>query len=166
MERRIFLERLVTRTVLAYASIRYLVHCGTNSTSVEALTSPPSESGGGTTTAPATTPTSPSAPAPTPTATSTPSPTPTTSPSPEPPLTGTCSSGTEAVYTNPGHPHSGLTLTGAQIFAAVPGSYTLLSGGHTHTFALDASDFATLRAGGTIFKTDQEGHGHTISLTC
>jgi ABC-type Zn uptake system ZnuABC Zn-binding protein ZnuA len=49
---------------------------------------------------------------------------------------------------------------------AVPGDYTLMGGSHPHDFSLTAQDFIDLRAGQTILKTDVEGHGHILSITC
>lgn len=79
---------------------------------------------------------------------------------------GSCSTGAAVTYTNPGHGHTEVNLTATEVTNATPGVYTLLGGGHTHTFNLSAANFVTLQGGGTVTVTDIEGHGHSIDITC
>lgn len=69
-------------------------------------------------------------------------------------------------YTNPGHNHTTFNLTVSQIATASPGNYTLLGGGHSHTFNLTAPDFQKLKAGQSVTKIDLEGDGHSIMISC
>lgn len=83
--------------------------------------------------------------------------------------TGICPNGTNVVYVNPGHAHTTVKLSQAQVQAAVPGNYTLLGGGHSHTFNLTAADFVNLKAGKTVSnvpESDGSGHGHLINVVC
>ena len=57
---------------------------------------------------------------------------------------GTCSSGSNGVYTNQGHSHTVVSLTSQEISNAAPGIYTLMTGAHSHTFSISSGDFATL----------------------
>ena len=77
-----------------------------------------------------------------------------------------CGVAGEVTYTNPGHTHANVNLTSGQLGAALAGNYTLLGGGHVHTFRLEASDFNIIKNGSPIFKTDLEGHGHVIKISC
>ncbi len=82
---------------------------------------------------------------------------------------GDCSGGAATTYMNPGHPHTTVNLTVAQVLAAVPGDYTLLAGSHSHSFTLTAADFVTLRAGQVIqnrVESDGLEHGHEIDIVC
>lgn len=85
---------------------------------------------------------------------------------PSDPTNPTCSSGGQITYTNPGHSHTTIDLTQTEVADAVPGTYTLMGGGHTHTFNLSSTDFSNLENGQTISKTDNEGHGHIIDIKC
>lgn len=89
------------------------------------------------------------------------SPSPTT-PTPNP----SCSNGGSVTYTNPGHAHTTINLAVAEITNATPGDYTLMGGGHSHTFTLTAGDFTNLRNAQIVSKTDNEGHGHVIDIVC
>lgn len=77
-----------------------------------------------------------------------------------------CSNGAGITYTNPGHAHTTINMTVTEVSNAQAGDYTLLGGGHTHTFSLTAGDFATLKTGQMVSKTDNEGHGHIINILC
>jgi len=77
-----------------------------------------------------------------------------------------CPSGVGTQYANPGHPHSTLTITNDQVRSAVPGNYTVLGGGHSHTIQLTAQDFAEIEQGGTITKTVVGSHGHIVQIGC
>lgn len=79
---------------------------------------------------------------------------------------GVCTDGAGTAYTNVSHPHTTITMTGAQITAAAPGIYTLLGGSHDHSFEFFAADFVSLKNGDAIQKQDLEGHGHTIEVAC
>ena len=82
---------------------------------------------------------------------------------------GTCAGGANTTYVNPGHAHSTVSLTKAQVMAAVPGDYTLLSGSHSHTFNMTAVDFTTLQAGMSVTsKPESDGfnHGHLVTIVC
>jgi hypothetical protein len=79
---------------------------------------------------------------------------------------GRCDNGAGIQYTNPGHAHVALNFTAAEVDGAAPGIYALLGGSHTHTFDIQAADFATIKGGGAVQKTDLEGHGHIISISC
>jgi len=76
--------------------------------------------------------------------------------------TGTCGT----TYTNPGHAHTTAALSATQLANAVAGNYTLMGGDHSHAFSLTAADFTALKSRGTVQKTDSDGHGHIISITC
>ena len=77
-----------------------------------------------------------------------------------------CGDGAASSYLNPGHAHTTLNLTAAQIAGAAPGDYELMGGGHPHFFRLTAQDFAALSQGQTVTKVDLEGHGHQLSISC
>lgn len=66
------------------------------------------------------------------------------------------------------HNHDPINLTAGEITAGVPQDYTLLSGGHAHTFALTASHFADLQAGTpvTLDETTDGLHHHSITIAC
>lgn len=85
-------------------------------------------------------------------------PTPTPNPS--------CTNGGGITYTNPGHAHTTIDLTVSEISNAVPGNYTLMGGGHSHSFNLTATDFINLRSAQIVSKADNEGHGHIINIVC
>ena len=85
---------------------------------------------------------------------------------PAPTGTGNCNNGGSVTYSNPGHAHTTVALTAAQLTAAVAGNYTLLTGSHSHTFTLSGADFATIAALSSVSKTDLEGDGHTITIIC
>lgn len=89
------------------------------------------------------------------------SPSPTT-PTPNP----SCSNGGGITYKNPGHGHTTINLTVAEINNAVPGNYTLMGGSHSHSFNLTATDFANLKNAQIVSKTDNEGDGHIIDIVC
>jgi hypothetical protein len=77
-----------------------------------------------------------------------------------------CSDDAIVSFNNTPHAHTTISLTASQITAAVPGTYTLLGGGHSHTFTLTGPDFTTLSSGSSISKSDLEAHGHTITVQC
>ena len=79
---------------------------------------------------------------------------------------GSCDSGAVTTYTNPGHAHSVVNLTIAEILAADTGiSYTLMTGGHSHIISLTAADFTNLQNGNLVSKTEPS-HGHLLTLQC
>ncbi len=79
---------------------------------------------------------------------------------------GSCEDGAQTTYLNPGHNHTLVNLTPAQLSDALVGDYLLLSGGHTHSFSFGAEDFTALQNGQVIQKEDNEGDGHLISISC
>lgn len=80
---------------------------------------------------------------------------------------GVCPNGGGVTYTNPGHAHTTLGMSQAQVIAGVEGVYTLLGGSHTHTFNLTAEHFAALQTKQTVTGlTDIEGHGHLVDIVC
>lgn len=85
--------------------------------------------------------------------------------------TQACTGDAVVTYTNPGHGHVTTALTKAEIDAAAVGFYKLMDeadsgNSHPHTFELVAQDFVDLQAGQTVTKVDQEGHNHSITITC
>lgn len=77
-----------------------------------------------------------------------------------------CPGGGTVTYTNAGHAHTTINLTDQEIDDAVVGTYTLMGGGHTHTFTLTAQDFVDLKNNITVSKNDLEGHSHNIDIVC
>ncbi len=77
-----------------------------------------------------------------------------------------CTENATLNYSNPGHAHTINPLTQEEIAMAEPGDYTLMGGNHTHTFSLTADDFRDLQNGNQLSLTDNEGHGHIVSVTC
>lgn len=77
-----------------------------------------------------------------------------------------CGDGGQTQYTNPGHAHSVVTLTATQLSQAIDGDYQLMGGSHPHFFSLTGPDFASLASGQTVLKSDLEGHGHIIAISC
>jgi hypothetical protein len=69
----------------------------------------------------------------------------------------------------PGHPHS-VTVPLADIVAGAEETYTFSDNTHDHDITLSSTDFATLRAGGTVMVTSTTGgmgnHSHTVTLSC
>lgn len=79
--------------------------------------------------------------------------------------TNSCDDGANAIYINPGHNHSAINLTTQQLQDR-EGNYVLMGGSHPHSFTLLAGDFDSLANGQSIQKTDLEGHGHILQITC
>lgn len=79
---------------------------------------------------------------------------------------GSCSAGSSALYSNPGHAHTTMSLTAMEIANAAPGNYTLMGGSHPHSFNITAANFNSLKSGSAITKMDLEGHGHVLTITC
>ena len=83
--------------------------------------------------------------------------------------TGICANGSRVTYVNPGHSHTTVALSQAQVIAGVAGSYTLLGGSHDHTFTLTNADFKALQAGEAVrglAESDGFGHGHIVDIVC
>ncbi|MBY0384834.1 hypothetical protein K2X05_06710 [bacterium] len=80
--------------------------------------------------------------------------------------TNSCDDGANSVYINPGHNHSAVNLTAQQLLDRIEGNYILMGGSHSHNFTLLAADFDSLLNGQSLQKTDLEGHGHILQITC
>lgn len=80
--------------------------------------------------------------------------------------TTSCDDGANAIYINPGHSHSTINLTAQQLLDRTEGNYVLMGGSHPHSFTLLAADFDSLANGQSLQKTDLEGHGHILQITC
>ncbi len=82
---------------------------------------------------------------------------------------GDCSTGAPTNYTNQSHFHREVTLSAAEIDAAVPKEYTLLRpGDHSHTVTLTAQDFVKLQAGMLLplVSNSTNAHTHTLEIRC
>lgn len=76
-----------------------------------------------------------------------------------------CTTGAGVIYTNVGHAHTTSPLTQLEIEEALPGSYNLMGGAHSHMVDLTAQDFLDLKNGMTITKTSNS-HGHMVDIVC
>ncbi len=78
-----------------------------------------------------------------------------------------CPIGAAVVQTDNVHPHQTVQVPAAAIAAGASGSFTLLTGAHQHTYVVSAQDFLDLKDGQQVTKPmDQQGHGHSVTLTC
>ena len=85
---------------------------------------------------------------------------------------GDCGNGARVVYINQTHPHTVIELTAQEITAAVEQGYILLqpttAAPHSHAVIIEAADFVTLEALGTVTIVSElfGAHRHTVEITC
>ncbi len=79
----------------------------------------------------------------------------------------TCPSGGGITYVNITHAHTTATLGAQDIEDGVAGTFTLLTGSHSHTYDLTVQDFTDIKNGLTVTKIgDNQGHNHNVEIVC
>ncbi|MCC2679642.1 MAG: hypothetical protein K0R29_2218 [Pseudobdellovibrio sp.] len=102
-----------------------------------------------------------------------PSPAPAPGPGPTPGAGQACLNGATSTVLaggNPSHSHGSTTISSADVSAGATRSYDVpAENGHTHTFQLQATHFAMMRANGSASvstRPDANGHFHAVTVIC